>query len=171
MASVSLIAKYFTIKTACAILPDQYLLDVASIVELRNQPMAQFMLEFYLSGKGKTHDIKVKTEVLLKEDLGVYDEFRSNVLKDLLNNKNSGIVPIPQKIYKNQEWRNALGSINLQWRKISSRTVEVWFVNLYRWHPTDTRRMTQCVHQAADNLKAKGAAEFKMIGEHILISF
>ena len=171
MASVSLIAKYFTIKTACTILPDQYLLDAASIVELRNQPIAQFMLEFYLSGKGKTHDVNVKTEILLKDDAGVFDEVKINVLKDLSSNKTTGVIPIPQKIYKNQEWKNALGSINIQWRKISTRTVEIWFVNLYRWHPTDPRRMTQCVHQAADNLKAKGAAEFKMIGDRIILSF
>jgi len=35
--------------------------------------------------------------------------------------------------------------------------------NTYRWHPKG-KRVSQCVHQAADNLKSSGAQDYFMIG-------
>lgn len=53
-------------------------------------------------------------------------------------------------------------------RKMSlAHAVRIWFGNLYRWHPKEAQ-ITQCIHQAAEQLKQKGARDYWMRGETIL---
>ena len=75
-----------------------------------------------------------------------------------------GVIPIPQSIYSNQDWRYALGAISMNWELDKDQSYIIfWFIDKYDWHPEEARR-TQCVHQAAENLKKEGAKEYKMIG-------
>lgn len=133
---------------------------------LGGKPLAQSMLDHYLEGSGK--DVIVKTADLFQADPSVAAHFIREVKIQLAAANADGNVPVKQSVYSNQDWRNALGSINLQWKAVKKGVVEVWFINRYRWHP-EASRVTQCVHQAADNLrtrKTRPAAEFDMIGTH-----
>jgi hypothetical protein len=167
-SGITAVAKFIGIEAVCATHTDYQTVLLARAVELRNQPKAQYMLDFYISGKGKTHDVLVDTQTLFKEDQGVREKFWKDFGASYSKGSKSGIVPIPQPVYKNDEWRNSLGSINLQWKIVDNgKNVEIWFTNRYRWHP-NAKRISQCVHQAADNLKdSMGAAEFQMNGKHI----
>jgi hypothetical protein len=89
-----------------------------------------------------------------------------------------GVVPVKQGDFADddlaQDWRMSIGSFNLQWRALSVDTVasramvEVWFSNVYRWHPK-VPRVSQCVHEAAERLKVKGAKDFTMVSDKFTI--
>lgn len=150
------------IKTVCFISPsDKYTVEAARYGRLSGKPLAQSMLDHYL--KGTATDVAVDTDKLMRDDPILARYIIAEIKKEMAAGNTSGSVPVAQERYSQQDWRMALGSINMQWVVISGSEVEIWFVNLYRWHPT-AARVTQCVHQAAENLKAAGAAEFKMIG-------
>ncbi len=159
------------IDTVCDVVRSDYaIMQIASAYELRNQPKAQFMLNYYIEGRGKRENVLVDTLLLIKEDNGVRQKIRSEIAAALARGAKDGFVQIKQSVYANNEWKNALGSINMQWRVLKNQQVELWFINRYRWHPNEAR-VSQCVHQAAENLKKRGASEFDMIGERIQMDF
>lgn len=150
------------IKTVCFISPsDKYTVEAARYGRLSDKPLAQSMLNHYLKGTGT--DVAVDTDKLMRDDPVLARYIIAEIKTAMAAGNTSGNVPVKQDRYSQQDWRMALGSINMQWTVIKGAEVEIWFVNIYRWHPT-AARVTQCVHQAAENLKATGAAEFKMIG-------
>ncbi|QND52568.1 hypothetical protein HB779_12140 [Phyllobacterium sp. 628] len=71
-----------------------------------------------------------------------------------------GNVPVPQVEIDYTDWRYATGSINIQYKVLQDTArsgvalleVEIWCVNIYRWHP-EADRHTQCVHRSLDRLK------------------
>jgi hypothetical protein len=131
---------------------------------LDDQPRAQAHLDYYLQGSGAT--LPVPLDKLIAEDEGVRKKLYLAVLNAGIDGNQRGTVPIAQSDYKIQDWRNALGSININWRSgppMAPGKVRVGFRNEYRWHPT-ADRVSQCVHQAADRLKAEGAKDYFMEG-------
>lgn len=159
--AVSFVAQKGVYNTACAIMTDKETVELAKWAKLSDKPLAASMLDHYLQGSGK--DVAVDTTKMFNEDPVLARYFIGQVKDPVRAGTASGNVPISQDRYGNQDWRMALGSINLQWKVVERNTVETWFVNKYRWHP-GVNRVTQCVHEAADNLKASGAAEFMMVG-------
>jgi hypothetical protein len=154
------------IDAACFLTTDEETIQLARNTYLLGKPKAQGMLDHFLKGTGTA--IVVKTDDLFRDDPVLAAYFLAAVRSELKAGTTSGNVPVAQEVYGNQDWRNALGSINLQWKAVGT-DVEVWFINRYRWHPK-AKRVTQCVHEAANNLVAKGAAEFDLIGTHYTLT-
>lgn len=163
-------AERAVIDAACAVTGDEMTVELARSAKLTGQPRALKHLDNYLKAGG---DIQVSIRELLAEDDGVRERFYSEVTKALDANSEKGSNPhqwqtkgsvgIPQRYYTNAEWKNALGSINMNWI-LDGQDIVASFVNVYRWHPEDNTRVSQCVHRAADNLKEKGAKDYNMVG-------
>lgn len=111
---------------------------------------------------------------MFRDDPGLRELVLQTIAKELkaVPPRRSGRVPIPQSAYARTpaagDWRYALGSINMDWKVVSGPQggpieVELSFKNEYRWHPK-VPRISQCVHQAAEDLKVKGARDFWMYG-------
>ena len=161
-AGLALLAEKQAIDFVCRNSPnDRTTLEIARAAMLRGQPDANRFLDHYLAGGGK--DLEVDTMRLLIEDAGVSKLLRERVSADLAAGLVKGVVPVQQPVFKNHNWKNATGSVNLLW-EVKGNSIEVWFVNKYRWHPT-AKRVSQCVHQAADNLKSQGAQDYLMVGQ------
>ena len=139
---------------------DRVIIEIARMIAMKNKPRAQRHLSHYLCGGGKS--ITIDTAVLLNEDPGVLGMLLSGVKEGLQTGWTQGKLSIPQWSYANSDWLYALGGIKLNWKQEEAFIVTS-FVTRYRWHPQETR-ITQRVHQAAENLKRKGAAEFTVVG-------
>lgn len=158
---LGLLAEKTAIDFVCANSPsDRTTLEIARAAKLHGQEDANRFLDHYLVGGGE--DLEVDTARLLREDAGVYKHLSKAIAADLAKGRTKGVVPVKQSVFQNSNWKNATGSLNLLW-EVKGDVVEVWFVNKYRWHPKD-KRVSQCVHQAADNLKAQGAKDYLMVG-------
>ena len=162
------VIKSTAIELVTALSPcDRVVLEIARIVMMRNKPHASKHLEHYLSGEGR--ELHIDACSLLNEDSGVRMWFCEGVCTQLDNGLNHGQIAIPQWAYSNQDWLYALGGIKINWFQ-KGRRIVAWFINRYRWHPTD-RRLTQRVHEAAENLKARGAKEFDLVGSTVALHF
>jgi hypothetical protein len=173
------------ITTVCNCLPDSIVTAIALHVYLAGQPLAQKHLQHYLTGGGAdfTEDIpdlfarnptirnNVASQVGEQSSGG---SIKKGVLEggaDLPGGGNlPGFPPITQDDYDDQDWRNSIGNVDkLEWSIISgpdaagNATVRITLSDPYAWHPKEAR-LTQCVHQAIENMKAKGAAEFMARG-------
>ena len=160
------------IDAVCAVTTDGQALKIAEWVKMTPGGHAAAHLDRYLSGKGGTE--KVNLEAVLREDFGVRQKVTSSIMAALRAGKTSGSVPIPQDVYRNQDWQFAIGGMNIQWEALAPQVtaggayqpglVRVWFKNLYQWHPSEPR-VTQCLHQAAVRMQKAGAQNFLMTGE------
>jgi hypothetical protein len=81
-----------------------------------------------------------------------------------------GFPPITQGDYDDQDWRNSIGNVDrLDWTIVASpdaagnATVRISLADPYAWHPKEAR-ITQCVHQAIENMKSQGAQEYMARG-------
>ena len=156
------------IKTVCSATPDRWTLEVAQWATMRPGGKAEEFLKHYLRGTGL--DKAVSIHQLLQEDSGVRRTVEEEIKRQLSRTSTEGgIVPIPQRMFANQDWRYATGSLNMRWKRVPKSVasgqivVELSFRNEYRWHPKEYR-ISQCVHQAADNLKQTGARDYWIVG-------
>ena len=147
------------IKAVCAVTSDSYTLAIAKWWEMTPNGRAAAHLDQYLEGRG---DLKVDLARLLQDDQAVQFKVHSEIVFSLRAGTTTGTVPIPQGAYGNKDWQFAIGSMNINWRFPSVQgedKVHVGFRNEYRWHPNEPR-ITQCVHQAADNLRTGRARNY-----------
>ena len=174
----------------CSCLPDRVITGIALHVYLAGQPLAQRHLEHYLSGGGRDfiEDINdlfrrnptiannVAAQIAEQSDSG---RLRSGVLEgggDLPGGgKLPGFPPITQSDYDDQDWRNSIGNVDrLEWVIVSgpdaagNATVMIKLADPYAWHPQEAR-LSQCVHQAIDNMKAHGAKEYMARGTGVVV--
>jgi hypothetical protein len=156
------------IKAVCAVTTDRRTLEVAEWATMRPGGRAEEFLHYYLAGSGFDKSVDIPT--LLREDDGVRQTVEREISAQLKRPMTPmGVVPLPQPVFSNRDWRYATGSLNMNWKQIPMSlpngqiAVELSFRNQYRWHPNE-QRITQCVHQAAENLKQKGAKDFWMVG-------
>lgn len=156
------------IKTVCSATPDRWTLEVAQWATMRPGGKAEEFLQHYLRGSGLEKPVSVHQ--LLQEDSGVRRTVEEEIRRQLARTSTEGgIVPVPQRAFANQDWRYATGSLNMRWKRLAQSlppgqiVVELSFRNEYRWHPKEPR-ITQCVHQAAENLKQNGAREYWIVG-------
>jgi hypothetical protein len=162
------------IDVVCAATTDQNTLATAEWATMRTGGHASTFLHRYLDGRGGNEYIDINT--LFREDPALLKTTQEKIIADLRAkpSKESGTIPLPQRVFSNQDWRYAIGSLNLDWRLVTwnanstTPEVELSFKNKYRWHPNEPR-VTQCIHQAAERLKTSGAADFWMIGRPVRI--
>jgi len=157
------------IKAVCAVTPDRWTLEVAQAVTMRPGGKAEEFLNYYMAGSGL--DKAVDILQLLREDPGVRQTIEQEIAAQLKRTSTAGgIVALPQNVFSNRDWQYATGSLNMNWKRVPQSlpggqiTVELSFRNQYRWHPKDAR-ITQCIHQAAEDLKQSGAKDFWMVGK------
>ena len=163
------------IDAVCAVTTDRWTLEVAEWATMKPGGRAAEFLNHYLSGSGT--DIPVDISTLLREDAGVLmtveREISSQINRPMCP---TFVVPLPQRVFTNPDWQYATGSINMHWKRLpmlvsSDRvTVELSFRNQYRWHPKE-RRISQCVHQAAEDLKQRGARDYWITGRATSFTF
>lgn len=161
MTYVGYMAEKKSIDAVCAMSPDDRVtLEAARAYQLSDKPRASRFLDHSLTGGGK--NIELKTQELLDPDSGVRAKAFSEVVDKVKQGAKQVVVALPQGAFKNQDWRDATGSLNRDWQ-LPGSDIEFSFTKKYRWHPT-VGRATQCVHQATENLKKAGAQEFLMVG-------
>lgn len=152
-------AKAALIKAVCALTTDSQTLAIAKWWEMTPNGRAAAHLDQYLEGKG---DLKVDLAKLLQEDQAVQLKVHTEIIFALREGKAKGTVAVPQKAYSVKDWQFAIGSMNINWTfpsTMGTDKVHVGFRNEYRWHP-DEARISQCVHQAADNLRTGRARNY-----------
>ena len=161
---VSFMAKSATINLISALSPhDRITLEIARMATMWNKPRASSHLGHYLSGQGT--DVCVETSDLFRDDVGVRCVFYKDVSTQLRRGLTQGNATVPQWAYTNEDWLYALGGIEINWFT-KGDSVTAWFVNWYCWHPNE-QRLTQRLHQAAENLKTHGAKEFFILGSRV----
>jgi hypothetical protein len=129
-------------------------------------PLAREHFDHYLVGGGHTRS--VETAALLKGDDGVRSACCQLIRQAVAAGATAGEARIPQWQFRNRDWRYALGSVGMHWRREGSDIV-LWFREPYRWYPA-VRRMTQALHRAADHLRLDGAREFAIEGRPCTLS-
>ena len=160
--------EWLIIEAVCKVTTDPQTLAIARWAKMKKNGQARKHLDYYLSGKGGT--LAVDLEKVLAEDAGVKRTIYNQIRKGLAEGKLHGKIPIPQTVYENQDWHYAIGGMNVNYHAgppLKAGIAKLWFKNQYRWHPHDSR-ITQCVHQAAERLKSKGARDYWMEGETYL---
>jgi len=170
MTTVKYDAHKALIESVCAVTTDQQTLAIAKWWEMQPNGQAAKHLDYYLSGKAGT--VTVDLEQLLRQDSGVREWLQKDIRAKLAAKQLQGTTKIPQLVYRDRDWQYAIGGMNLNWEvrpptaapRYKAASVRVYFTNNYRWHPNEDR-ITQCIHQAAERLKVKGAADFTMKGE------
>ena len=182
------------IDAVCAVTTDAMTLEIAEWVtmDLPGRKRAAEFLHHYLAGTGLPKYVNIAD--LFHADPGLKKIVVATIARDLAGGgpaigmpapyqnlssravlgRTSGKVPLPQSAWANtptaQDWRYAIGSLNLDWKLITrlpgapKAEVELSFKNEYRWHPK-AERISQCVHQAAENLKVKGDRDYWMYGQ------
>ena len=173
----------------CDCLTDEIVTAVALHVYLAGQPLAQEHLKHYLQGGGKPYveDIadlfarnptvraNVGNQVGFACDGG---KIRAGVLEggaDLPGGGQvAGFPPITQLDFDDQDWRNAVGNVDkLDWAIVSGpdpagqAQVRITLTDAYAWHGKEAR-ISQCVHQALENMKSKGAADYTSTGSAVV---
>lgn len=143
-----------------AVRDDRALMAFVQRFVFRGKPRAARHLAHYLRGGGRAVEIPVAE--LLAGDSRVRGFLFHRVLAQISARNNQGLVPVPQWAFTNDDWRYALGSLNMHWRR-NGNDIQAWFADRYRWH-AEERRPTQPLHRAAESLKQWGATEFSIIG-------
>jgi RHS repeat-associated protein len=161
---------------------DRNSLRLAKLGMMKWGGLAQKMLDHYLSGTGGTVEIDLKR--ILDSDLGMRTSAISSMLSRVVSAKKEGMSGgqingstfISQGEYSVKEHQLALGGTYLYWyvdsspearaanKKSGTTRVVVELIDVYFWSPHDARA-TQCLHEAAERLKADGAKEFVQYGK------
>ncbi len=154
---------------ACSLAPPRGVLMLAYLHELSGYPLAQDHLGYYARGVGTDYTESVAT--FIARDSGV----RSKLAR-YIGTADRGHFKVYQSDYTDQDFRYAFGALDRLDYEVdrAAGTVHVWFVDRYEFHPVypgfytkkpgDAARVTNCVHAAAVELKASGAADFWMVG-------
>jgi hypothetical protein len=123
---------------------DSVLLNFARETKLHDYPRAKEYLTHYLNGSGKGKSFPLAD--LLNQDPGVRE-----IVKLHFSYQVDDIV-IGRRAYRNQDWRNSLGTYWIYYRDVGNlrsangretRHVVAWGEDTYQWHPEDEKRFTQ----------------------------
>ena len=128
---------------------------------------AQRMLYHYLTADNVEVAVEVDTEKVLTSDAGMWGYVHREIGAAIRAGRTWGKLGFKQEYYGNQNWRNAFGAIPIDWR-LEEDSVVIWFVNRYRWHPTELRN-SQAVHEAMERGKRSGAMEFDFYGTDYVV--
>jgi hypothetical protein len=173
----------------CDCLTDELVTAVALHVYLVGQPNAQKHLQHYLTGGGAPFvediaDLFAKNPTI-RTNVGAQVGEASNggaVRRGTLaggadlpgGGQAPGFPPITQLDYDDQDWRNSIGNVDqLDFVIVSgpdaagNAQVQITLSDIYAWHGKEPR-LSQCVHQAIENMKRHGAAEYKSTGTAVV---
>ncbi len=173
----------------CDCLTDEIVTAVALHVYLAGQPLAQAHLEHYLKGGGKPYvediaDLFARNPTV-RANVGSQigsacdgGKITAGVLEGGADLPGGGQVggfpPITQLDFDDQDWRNAVGNVDkLEWVIVSGpdaagrAQVRITLTDAYAWHGKEAR-ISQCVHQALENMKSKGAADYTSTGSAVV---
>jgi hypothetical protein len=145
---------------------DLKIATLARDTQMKPGGRADRYLNHYLEGSGEP--IQFSLLEMFKDAENVRAVVIKKINKDALDAEGKrtpiigmvGNVPVPQVEINYKDWRYATGSINIQYKILNETIrngaalleVEIWCVNIYRWHP-EADRNTQCVHRSLDRLK------------------
>lgn len=126
----------------------------------------------YISGGGD--DLPVDLENVIRQD----ETVRAPIAYEM-RHSNRGWVKIKQQHYDVQDFQYAFGAIDRLDFEVdpTAGLVHLWFKDRYEYHSVgfgyerlsgDVLRETNCVHAAAVELKASGAADYWMVGDAIV---
>jgi hypothetical protein len=157
---------------ACSRLPPLGVLLAARQTVMIGMPLGQKHLDHYLRGRGA--DLAVDLADVIRRDAGVRAKLRAAIRV-----APAGNIRINQKDYKVEDFRFAFGAIDRLDYEVdrSVGLVHVWFMDRYEWHPVgfgykklafDERRVSNCAHAAAVELKASGASDYWMKGDAVV---
>ncbi|MHC4475119.1 MAG: eCIS core domain-containing protein [Planctomycetota bacterium] len=158
------------VECACAHAHPRGVLMLAYLHQLSGYPLARDHLIHYVH-RGRGADYAENVSDFINRDSGVRGK-----LSRFASRVNRGYFKVEQSDYAVQDFRYAFGAIDRLDYEVDSvaGTVHVWFVDRYEFHPVypgiypvmsgDVVRVTNCVHAAAVELKASGAADFWMVG-------
>lgn len=157
---------------SCSRLPPLAVLMAARHTVMAGMPLAQKHLDHYLKGRGVA--LLVDLTDVLRRDAGVRAKLRSAIRV-----ASTGHFKINQKDYKVEDFRFAFGAIDRFDYEVNRAAglVHVWFKDRYEWHPVgfgykklpgDERRVSNCAHAAAVELKSSGAADYWMVGDAVV---
>lgn len=157
---------------ACSRLPPLAVLLTARQTVMIGMPLGQKHLDHYLKGRGA--DLAVDLADVIRRDAGVRAKLRAAIRV-----APAGNIRINQKDYKVEDFRFAFGAIDRLDYEFdrSAGLVHVWFMDRYEWHPVgfgykklafDERRVSNCAHAAAVELKATGASDYWMKGDAVV---
>lgn len=144
-------------------------LGAAIAIELMSYPLAQTHVWQYLLGGGADYPENVRD--FINRDSGVRGK-----LGLFARRISRGHFKAYQHDHAVQDFRYAFGAIDRLDCEVDSGAgvMHVWFLDRYEFHPVylgfyrvmagDVARVTNCVHAAAVELKASGAADFRMVG-------
>jgi hypothetical protein len=158
---------------------DQALLEFANALKMRNYPRGKEYLTHFLNGAGTDKTFRL-AELLL--DAGV----RRTIVKHFKQNfsKINKVITIGQLAYEDKDWKYALGTYFIYYEDVGEfanssgntvRYVKAKGLDTYQWHPEDTKRYTNCIHQAAYRLQKPlpgrdhSAKPFRMIATEAII--
>lgn len=151
-----------SVDMACAMLrDDQCVVGLARAVALRGKQRARKHLDHYLHGQGL--DLAVETKSLLSDDDCVRRYLLGEIDVAMNRGEKAGVVRIGQEVFGDQDWRYALGGVELHWR-LNEQDVEVWVVGRYEWHGAEGR-VTKKLHEAATRLERQGARAYAFVGK------
>ena len=134
--------------------------------------LGRIHLMHYINGGGV--DLPVDLADVIRRDVGVRGK-----LAFAIRNSQRDSVTIDQGDYDVNDFRGAFGAIDRMDYEVDSSAglVHVWFKDRYEFHPVgfgyshypdDIERETNCVHAAAVELKASGAADYWMLGDAVV---
>jgi hypothetical protein len=157
---------------SCATLPPPAVLKTAQNTLMIRMPLARKHVDHYLTGGGA--NLQVDLEDVIRRDAGVRAK-----LRNAFRIASKGFVKINQKDYEVEDFRFAFGAIDRLDYDVdrAAGLVHVWFMDRYEWHPVgfgykrlfgDERRVSNCAHAAAVELKSSGAADYWMIGDAVV---
>lgn len=158
---------------ACASgLTPALVLQTARHTVMAGLPLAQRHVDHYLMGHGA--DFVENLEAVIRRDSGV-----RSLLARAIGRSPRGYIGIRQSDYAVRDFQFAFGAIDRLDFEVdrAAGLVHVWFKDRYEWHPVgfghrplpgDVRRDTNCVHAAAVELKASGAADYWMVGDAVV---
>ncbi len=163
------------IEKACALLSDTNVLRLAKWLGMTYDGVARQHLDNFMKNIGGT--VKIDLQRLVNMDIKVQQRVRIGILQNIRDvgaeTGKYGVINIVQDDYSINDWRLAIGAMNISWTiaRIDEDMVDAHLtvIDAYDWHPEKDIK-TQCVHQSAQNLVAQGkAATFIMYGEARLL--
>lgn len=175
MGLLDILPSKWVIEAACLVYSDKGVLLKAQEVRMIRDGQAWKHLDHFLGNTGS--DVEVAFQKVVDNDPGVRYRILTKAVEELRGAKelrmSKGIVDIQQVHYSVQDWRLALGAINVTWsvERVTGEYLylRVLFADVYDWHPEEGKRPTQCVHQAAADLIDEGEAKtFKMYGSALI---
>jgi hypothetical protein len=159
---------------------DRAVLWLAEKNEMKPGGRAALFLAHYVQGSGE--DMVFPLEDLLTEDIGVRTLVRNHFAGLRLATRTTlqGSLTIRQRNYANEDWRLALGTFFLSYVPYQGVAcpgqgllMTVSGADTYRWHPEDAKRITQCVHEAAERMKSNivlpAAKDYRIIASPVVV--